>query len=202
MSDSPSKQHHLAIFASGNGSNAQQICQYFSHHPQIDVACIIYNKKDAYVRERANQLGVEACYFPNSVIQTTSELDSTLTQRGVDYIILAGFLSLIPSRLLEQYSDSIINIHPSLLPKFGGKGMYGHHVHQAVIDSHETQSGITIHLVNHKYDDGAILFQAHCPVTSTDTPDTLAHKIHLLEKTFFPQVIESYIIGNPMPTQN
>lgn len=202
MNTSTAKPHHLAIFASGNGSNAQQICEYFAHHPLVDVACIIYNRKDAFVANRAKAIGVEAFYFSNVQITQSSDLEVFLSQRGVTFIVLAGFLSLIPARLLDLFPHAVVNIHPSLLPLHGGKGMFGMRVHQAVIEAGELQSGISIHLVNQHYDDGSILFQAKCSVSSTDTPESLAEKIHLLEKQFFPPVIESFILGTPMPSSS
>lgn len=184
---------HIAIFASGNGSNAQSIAEYFAQNSEISVATIIYNRKEAFVAQRARNLGIEARYFPKKDFETPQVLEY-LKSLQVDYIILAGFLLLVPGNLLEAYSNKIINIHPSLLPKHGGKGMYGLKVHEEVIKSHDTHSGITIHRVNEKYDEGEILFQAQCPVLPADTPEELALRVHQLEYAHFPQVIEQTIL--------
>ncbi len=185
----------LALFASGNGTNVQQIAEYFATHSQIEVDCVIYNRKDAYVAQRAQQLGLPAFYFNKHDFAETTKVVDLLAQRQVHYIILAGFLLLIPPSILQRYPDHIINIHPALLPLYGGKGMYGHHVHEAVVANGERQTGITIHKVDQHYDRGEILFQATCPVLPTDTPDDVAHKVHLLEKEHYPQVIERTILA-------
>lgn len=194
MNTTKSKKR-LAIFASGNGTNAQRICEYFAAHGEIEVACIVYNRRDAYVAQRAERLGVEARYFTKSAFEDGSVL-AYVRSVGADYIILAGFLLLVPANLLQAFPQRIINIHPALLPSYGGKGMYGHHVHEAVIAHHESESGITIHVVDEHYDRGTILFQARCSVTAADTADTLAAKIHLLEREHFPVVIEQYVLNH------
>ncbi|MBQ0015549.1 MAG: phosphoribosylglycinamide formyltransferase [Bacteroidales bacterium] len=186
----------LALFASGNGTNVQRISEYFANHSDIQVACVVYNKKDAYVAQRAKQLGIEARYFAKKDFYESNDVLDYVRQKGVDYIILAGFLLLVPDNFLQAFPSKIINIHPALLPKYGGKGMYGHHVHQAVVDNHETESGITIHVVDNHYDRGTTLFQAKCEVLPSDTPDDVAAKIHLLEQAHFPIVIEQYIMQN------
>lgn len=185
----------LAILGSGNGTNAQQITEYFAGRQDVEVACIIYNKKDAYIAERARNLGVEARYFGRKDFYETSAVLDYMRAKQVDWVILAGFLWLMPEAILKAYPNHVINIHPALLPAYGGKGMYGHHVHEAVVANHETESGITIHIVDEHYDRGTTLFQARCAVTPDDTPDTLAAKIHLLEKEYFPQVIDRTIKG-------
>lgn len=186
---------NLAIFASGNGSNAQNISEHFNSKNTARVKIIICNKPDAYVLERAAALGVSSVVIPREQLTAENpvELLALLKEQGIDYIILAGYLLKIPVSLVEAYPGRIINIHPALLPKFGGKGMYGRHVHQAVIDSAETESGITIHLVDSNYDSGSTLFQATCPVLPDDTPDSLAQRIHALEKEHFARIIEEYI---------
>lgn len=184
----------LALFASGNGTNVQQIAEYFASHSQIKVDCVVYNRKDAFVAQRAQKLGIPAFYFDKHDFTESSKVEDLLHQREVDYIILAGFLLLIPRNLLLRYPDRIINIHPALLPLYGGKGMYGHHVHEAVVANGELKTGITIHRVNQHYDRGEILFQASCPVLPTDTPDDVAHKVHLLEREHYPKVIERTIL--------
>ena len=185
----------IAIFASGNGTNAQQISEYFADSEQVNVDCIIYNRKDAYVAERAKKLGIPAIYFGKKDFFENGKVLSYLQDRKISWVILAGFLWLVPQEILDAFPDHIINIHPALLPKYGGKGMYGHYVHEAVIANHEKESGITIHIVDNHYDRGTILFQATCPLTEKDTPDTLAEKIHLLEKEYFPAIIEKTILG-------
>ena len=186
---------NLAILASGNGTNAQQITEYFQDSTQVRVDCIVYNRRDAYVAERAAQLGVPAQYFGRADFYDNGAVLRYLSERQIDWVILAGFLWLVPADMLAAFPGRIINIHPALLPHYGGKGMYGHHVHEAVIANHETESGITIHLVDDRYDCGTTLFQARCQLTPEDTPDTLAAKIHLLEKEHFPRVIEKTVLA-------
>jgi phosphoribosylglycinamide formyltransferase-1 len=183
----------LAILGSGNGTNAQQISEYFADRTDVVVACIIYNKRDAYIAQRAKNLGIEARYFGRADFYENGAVLEYLKEKQIDWVILAGFLWLVPESLLDAYPNRIINIHPALLPKYGGKGMYGHHVHEAVVAAGEHESGITIHIVDHNYDRGTTLFQARCTVTPDDTADTLAEKIHLLEKEYFPKVIDSTI---------
>jgi len=183
----------LAIFASGSGTNAENIAKYFDGHPSICVAEVLSNKVDAFVHERAKNLGIPSSTFSKAAFKESSFVEKL---QDIDYIILAGFLWLIPKYLIQAFPDRIINIHPALLPKFGGKGMYGHHVHDAVIAAGEQKSGITIHLVNEEYDKGEILFQAHCEVEEVEKPDTLAQKIHKLEYVHFPRVIEEYILNH------
>ena len=193
------KPIQLAILASGNGTNAQQITEYFVGSKEVNVNVILYNKRDAYVATRAQQLGVEAQYFNRHDFYETDNVLRFLQQRGVDYLILAGFLLLVPENLLAAFPDRIVNIHPALLPNYGGKGMYGHHVHEAVVANHEPFSGITIHVVDNRYDCGTTLFQARCKVEPEDSPDDLAAKIHLLEKEYLPRVIEAFVLHRPMP---
>ena len=195
------KTKRLAILASGNGTNAQQISEYFSNRSDVVVDIIIYNKRDAYVAVRAQNLGIESRYFSRRDFMESDVVLDLLKARGIDYVILAGFLLLVPDNILEAFPQRVINIHPALLPKFGGKGMYGHHVHEAVVANHETETGITIHVVDNRYDCGTTIFQARCKVASTDTPDDVAANIHLLEKEYFPKVIDAYIFDKPMPIQ-
>ena len=183
----------LAILGSGNGTNAQQISEYFAGRTDVQVACIIYNKKDAYIAQRAKNLGIEARYFGRADFYENGNVLNYLREKKTDWVILAGFLWLVPEDMLTAYPGHIINIHPALLPKYGGKGMYGHHVHEAVVAAKEKESGITIHIVDQHYDRGTTLFQARCAVTPDDTPDSLAAKIHLLEKEYFPKVIDDTI---------
>jgi phosphoribosylglycinamide formyltransferase-1 len=186
--------HRLAIFASGSGTNAENIITYFRNEPQIEISCICSNRADAYVIERARQHEVPSLVFSREVFYNTDDVLIYLKNNKTDWIILAGFLWLVPSYLIDSYPDRIINIHPALLPKYGGKGMYGNHVHQAVIDNKEKVSGITIHRVNHEYDRGSIIFQATCPVNPSDSPESLAIKVHQLEYEHFPKVIEREIL--------
>lgn len=185
----------LALFASGNGTNVQQIAEYFKDSEDVKVELVIVNKKDAYVRQRARNLGIDEMYFGRDNFYNTNIVLDELEKRGIDFIVLAGFLWLLPNNLLKSYNNRIINIHPALLPLYGGKGMYGDNVHKAVIENKEKESGITIHYVNEHYDEGQIIFQAKCDILPNDTADDLAAKIHLLEKEYFPKVIESIVIS-------
>ena len=195
------KQTRISILASGNGTNAQQIAEYFTERNDIIIDSIIYNKRDAYVATRAQNLGIESFYMTRRDFMESNKVLELLQSRNVDYLILAGFLLLVPENLLKAFPNKIINIHPALLPNYGGKGMYGHHVHEAVVANHETVTGITIHVVDHLYDCGTTLFQARCVVLPTDSADDVAARIHLLEKSYFPPVIDAYITGKPMPVQ-
>lgn len=190
------KETHIAIFGSGNGTNAQRICEYFKENPSIKISAIITNKKDAYIVERAKKLGIPYCYFNRNQFYSGNDVLSYLKENKIDYIILAGFLWLVPQNLLEAYPNKIINIHPALLPNYGGKGMYGMYVHEAVIENKEKESGITIHFVDENYDEGKAIFQAKCQIAPSDDAETLAQKIHLLEYEYFPKVIENLIMNN------
>lgn len=183
----------LAIFASGSGSNAENIIEHFKNSENIEVAIVLTNKSDAYVIERARKHAIPTTVFSKSDLMNTEVVYDTLDRCNVDFIILAGFLLLVPSQMVQAYPKKIINIHPALLPSYGGKGMYGAHVHKAVIDNKEERSGITIHLVDEVYDRGEIIFQGSCQIDAADTPKTLADKIHELEFQHFPDVIESYV---------
>ncbi len=185
----------IAIFASGSGTNAERLVNYFKDHDRIEIGQILSNKADAFVLQRAKRLGVPQLVFGKQELYRSEELLHMLHQQQIDAIVLAGFLWLIPKSLIDLYPNKIINIHPALLPAFGGKGMYGIRVHEAVINNGEWRSGITIHLVNEAYDDGAVLAQAECLVNSVDTPETLAQKIHELEYQHFPVVIENYLLS-------
>lgn len=184
---------NLAIFASGSGTNAENIITYFSENQEIKVKLVLTNRKKAGVLDRANRLQIPALFMPNNEIKTVDSLLELLKSHQIDYIILAGFMSLIPSKLIQAFPDRILNIHPALLPNYGGKGMYGHHVHEAVISNDETESGISIHYVNKNYDEGRIILQAHCPVFENDTAGQLANRIHKLEYRYYPQCIEQVI---------
>jgi phosphoribosylglycinamide formyltransferase-1 len=186
---------HLALFASGSGTNAENIIQQFRNEPQLNVSCVCTNRPDAYVIERAKRHGIPVLVFNRDDFYHRTTVLDYLEDRKIDWIILSGFLWLVPNSLIDKYRGRIINIHPALLPKFGGKGMYGHHVHQVVIDSGETHSGITIHYIDHEYDRGDIIFQARCPVDPGDTPESLASKVHHLEYEHFPRVIKEQVLG-------
>lgn len=180
----------IALFASGSGSNVENIIRFFKDDTDFVFPVIISNKADAYVHERAKNCGVPSVTFTKEDFATSTQVADYLAELQVDGIVLAGFLLKIPPTLIDAYPDKIINIHPALLPKYGGKGMYGRHVHEAVKAAGETESGITIHYVNARYDEGSILFQAKCPLTPEDTPETIAEKVHELEYTYFPKVIK------------
>lgn len=182
----------LAILASGSGSNAEKIMEYFHRSSKAQVALVASNKADAFVLERAKKFGVPTFTFSRKEMDT-GVLLTKLQEEKIDWVILAGFLLKIPDGLIRAFSDHMINIHPALLPKYGGKGMYGAYVHEAVKASGDTETGITIHLVNEHYDEGKIIFQAATPVTPEDTPDTIAQKVHALEHRYFPEVIESLL---------
>ncbi len=186
-------QIKIAIFASGSGTNAENIVDFFKMDSHIKVSLILSNKNSAYVLERARKLGVKSAVFTAEQLNNSTFVDSILAEEKIDAIILSGFLLKVPDRIIAKYSGRIINIHPALLPKVGGKGMYGMKVHKAVIDSGDTQSGITIHLVDEYYDNGKILFQSTCNVEPGDTPESLAEKIHKLEYRYFPEVIGKYL---------
>lgn len=183
----------LAIFASGNGSNAQAIADYFSESSDARVVLILSNRKDAFVLQRAKALEIPVRVFNRVDFYETEVITRLMIDQQIDMIILAGFLWLLPSSIINAYPDRIINIHPALLPKYGGKGMYGSKVHSAVIQAGEKESGISIHLVNENYDQGKIIFQARCTVEKEDTPETLAAKIHVLEYTHFPAIINQVL---------
>lgn len=182
----------IALLASGGGSNAEQIIHYFKDHQAIKVTMIFTNRADAGVLERAERLGVPSVVFNESDMQNGHLL--SLLRPAADWVILAGFLRKIPPLILGDYPHQIINIHPALLPKYGGKGMYGMYVHQAVKDAGDTETGITIHLVDENYDEGVILHQEKTAVAPTDTPADIAKKVQVLEHRFFPKIIEQTIL--------
>jgi phosphoribosylglycinamide formyltransferase-1 len=186
--------HQLAIFASGSGSNAENIIQYFQTKPLISVSCICTNRQDAYVIDRAKKYGLPVLFFTRDEFYSTGKVMDFLLNHRINWIILAGFLWLVPTSLIDHFPNRIINIHPALLPKFGGKGMYGDRVHQAVIDQHDTISGISIHYVNKEYDRGNMIFQATCKVEPDDTADSLAARVHELEYEHYPRIIEQEVL--------
>lgn len=181
---------NIAIFASGSGSNAENIILFFKNSAFFTFPIIISNKQDAYVHERAKALRIPSVTFAKDDFSKPDKILQLLKSYHIDYIVLAGFLLKVPSEIIQAFPNKIINIHPALLPKYGGKGMYGHHVHEAVKAAGEKESGITIHYVNENYDEGNIIFQAKCRIDENDTPDDIAEKVHELEYSFFPKVIE------------
>ena len=186
---------NIAIFASGSGSNTENIIRYFRENEAIQVSLVLSNRSDAYVLERAHRLGVPCNVFPKEDWMAGDEILAVLQEYHIDFVVLAGFLVRVPDLLLHAYPNKIINIHPALLPKFGGKGMYGDRVHEAVVAAGEKKSGITIHYINERYDEGNIVFQAACPVLPTDSSEDVAKKVHALEYEHFPRVIERVLCG-------
>ena len=185
----------LAIFASGSGSNAENICNYFANSSDIKVVLICTNNPDAFIVKRANKLNIPLHIFTKYELNNFVDLYKKLQITNVDIVVLAGFLLKIPSIMVDNYPNRIINIHPSLLPKYGGKGMYGYNIHRAVIENKECESGITVHFVNKDYDEGKIILQEKCVVTNAETVETLITKIHKLEHNYFPISIEKTIKG-------
>jgi phosphoribosylglycinamide formyltransferase-1 len=185
---------NIAIFASGSGTNAENIITYFSTQNTAKVALVLSNRKDSFVLERATRLKIPSYIFERSEFYETGFILNYLISHKIDFIVLAGFLWFVPQNILKQFNGRIVNIHPALLPRYGGKGMYGEYVHKAVIKNGEKESGITIHFVNDSYDEGDIIFQARCKVNPSDTPDTLAQKIHSLEYQHYPRIIEQLVL--------
>jgi phosphoribosylglycinamide formyltransferase-1 len=183
----------LAIFLSGTGSNARAVCQYFQGHERIEVALLLSNRKDSGAQGIGIQFDIPVFMFSRDEFYNTSAVADKLKEYGIDALILAGFLWLIPHYLLHHYHDRILNIHPALLPKYGGKGMHGHHVHRAVFDNKEKSSGITIHLCNENYDEGKVLFQRTVEIDDNDTVAIIADKVLKLEHAWYPRVIENYL---------
>jgi phosphoribosylglycinamide formyltransferase 1 len=180
----------IAIFASGSGTNAQKIAEYFSESERVEIALVLSNNATAGVIDRAKRLQIPVVLFDRKLFYETNKIVQLLQNQRIDLVVLAGFMMLVPQHMVAAFPNKIVNIHPALLPKFGGKGMFGHHVHEAVVAAGEAESGITIHYVNEHYDEGAIVFQASCPVQPTDSPDDVANKVHVLEHQHYPTVIE------------
>lgn len=183
----------ICIFASGSGTNAEAIIKYFQHHPFIKVELVLTNNPTAAVLEKAKKANVESTVFNKSQFSESDEIVQLLQAHGITHLVLAGFLLLIPKNLVATYPNKIVNIHPALLPKFGGKGMYGLKVHEAVKASGEKETGITIHEVNENYDEGKILFQASCEVLPSDIAQQIATKVKALEHESYPRVVEKWI---------
>lgn len=193
---SHASKHRIAIFASGSGTNAEEILKFFQSHSSVQVAGLLSNNPQAFALERAKQYNTPTLVFTKTQFRESDQVLSWLKKKSITHIVLAGFMLLVPENLIRAFPGKIINIHPALLPKFGGKGMYGMHVHDAVRSSGEKETGITIHEVNEKYDEGKILFQATVPVFPDDTPDSIAEKVHQLEYAHYPTVIEDWILKN------
>lgn len=183
----------IAIFASGSGSNAQKIMEYFRHHPDIEVAIVLTNNPDAYVLQRADNFEVPTHIFDRTSFYESQEIVDILKNLEVDTLVLAGFLWLVPSSLLKAFPDKIINIHPALLPLYGGKGMYGDRVHQAVKAAGVDETGITIHKVNEIFDAGEVIFQTRVKIDPEDSLDVIRFKVQQLEHQYYPKVIEQFI---------
>lgn len=184
----------IAIFLSGTGTNARNICSYFKNHPLITVKLLLSNKELSGAKGIGNEFKIPTIIFNKEEFFHSDKIVKILKQREIDVIVLAGFLWLIPENLLDSYPNSIINIHPALLPKYGGKGMYGKYVHEAVFANKERESGITIHLCNKEFDKGKILYQAKTNLSSINTPDSIAKAVQELEHQFYPKVIEDFIL--------
>jgi phosphoribosylglycinamide formyltransferase-1 len=186
---------NIAIFASGSGTNAENIIRYFEGSKAVKVAVVLSNNQKVGVHARVNKLGTPSFVFTRDEFVQATPVLNKLREYNVDFIVLAGFMNKISEQLLRPYLNRIINIHPALLPKHGGKGMYGMHVHEAVVAHSDTESGITIHYVNEYYDEGGIIFQATCPVLPADTPEDVAAKVHALEYKHYPPIIEKVLLS-------
>jgi phosphoribosylglycinamide formyltransferase-1 len=183
----------IAIFASGSGSNAEEFFKHFQRHSSAEVVLLLSNNASAYALERAKNYNIPTVVFTKEEFTKTQAVLDALKHHEVTHVVLAGFLWLIPEYLIRAFPHRVVNIHPALLPKFGGKGMYGMKVHESVRINNEIETGITIHEVNEKYDDGKVLFQATCIVDPLDTPDQIAGKVHQLEYQYYPIVVEKWL---------
>ena len=185
--------HRIAIFASGTGSNAKKIVEYFKDHQSIKVGLVVSNKEKAPVLDMARSNDIPTLVIDRDLFYNNENILKKLAIYSIDFVVLAGFLLLVPKYLIRKFHHRIVNIHPALLPKYGGKGMYGMNVHKAVKAANEKQSGITIHYVNENYDEGEILFQETCPITPEDSPESIAHKVLQLEHQHYSKVIENIL---------
>ncbi|SMO64313.1 formyltetrahydrofolate-dependent phosphoribosylglycinamide formyltransferase [Solitalea koreensis] len=183
----------IAIFASGSGSNAQKIIEHFKKNPEVEVSIVLANRPDAYVLQRADNFEIPTHVFDREEFTTSDSVVNLLTNLNIDLVVLAGFLWLIPTNMIEAFPNRIVNIHPALLPKFGGKGMYGMKVHKAVLNAGENESGITIHYVNAEFDEGEIIYQAKYKIEKGDDVDMIAYKGQQLEHQYYPKVIENLL---------
>jgi phosphoribosylglycinamide formyltransferase-1 len=191
--------NNIAILASGSGTNAENIIKYFSNSNSAKVKLVLSNRREAYVLKRAEALNVKTWFFDYNDFYASGNVLDILTGENIDFIVLAGFLWLVPENILERYEGRIVNIHPALLPRYGGKGMYGDKVHKAVLENRDSESGITIHYVNRYYDEGDIIFQTKCRVGKDDTVESLACRVHELEYEYYPGVIEKLILNLKEP---
>lgn len=186
---------NIAIFASGSGTNAEKLLERFQNHPQAQVALVLTNNSKAGVITRAERFGIPVEVFSRQTLHTTDQVLITLQHHAIDFIVLAGFMLKIPENLTKAFPDRIVNIHPALLPAYGGVGMYGRHVHEAVVAAGETQTGISIHYVNEHYDEGRMILQVSCPVAPDDTPEDVAAKVQQLEHRYYPEVVAELILA-------
>ncbi|PDP82705.1 phosphoribosylglycinamide formyltransferase [Prevotella intermedia] len=184
---------NIAIFVSGSGSNCENIIRYFQTNGQVNIALVVSNRADAYALTRAKNLNVPSVVLPKADFNNEEKVLKLMSDHRIDFIVLAGFLLMIPDWLIVTYQRRMINLHPALLPKFGGIGMYGHHVHEAVRKANETETGMTVHWVSNVCDGGEIIAQFRTPITPDDTPDDIADKEHILEMEHFPQIIEAVL---------
>ena len=183
----------LAIFASGSGTNAEKIAEYVAANSSIEISLILTNNPKAGVIDRARRLHIPVVSFDRQTFYGSERIVDLLKNQRIDLVVLAGFMWLIPAALVQAFPQQIVNIHPALLPKYGGKGMYGHFVHEAVVTAGEPESGITIHYVNEHYDEGNIIFQASCAVETGDTPDDVARKVQVLEHQYYPKIVAELV---------
>lgn len=183
----------IIIFASGTGSNAEAIIRYFNNNSSINIEAVFSNNAHAEVLEKAQKMGVNRFVFNNNQLTNSSDVLKQLVQLSPSLVVLAGFLKKIPQNIIEAFPNKIINIHPALLPKYGGKGMYGQNIHRAVVQNQESESGISIHYVNKNYDEGGLIFQAKCSLSENETPESLSKKVRVLEHTHYPLIIEKIL---------
>ncbi len=188
----------VAIFASGSGSNAMNLIQHFKGHSSIEVAFVLTNNSNAGIIKKADDAGVKTIVLSNADVAQGDVLINLCNEENISWIVLAGYLRLVPADFIDSYENRIINLHPALLPKFGGKGMFGQHVHRAVVESGETESGITIHFVNSEFDKGRIIAQFRCSVNKEDTASDVDRKIRVLEQSYLPTVVEKTILNSDL----
>lgn len=187
------KEKKIVVFASGSGTNAENIIKFFQKSPNASVVAVFSNKRSAKVLKRAHDLNVKALHFDRDSLYNSHDVLHILNDINPDLIVLAGFMWIFPEDILKKFPNKIVNIHPALLPKYGGKGMYGMNVHEAIIHNKEKESGISIHYVNENYDEGEVIFQAKTEISEEDTPETLAQKIHKLEYKHFPEILQQLL---------
>ncbi len=200
VQNNSSDKHRLAIFASGTGSNARVFVDYFDNHPRVEVSLIVSNKADAPVLEMARQRNIDTLLLQRSAFYGSEDLLDELHHRNISFIVLAGFLWLVPAYLVKAFAGRMVNIHPALLPAYGGKGMYGMHVHTAVKAAAGKETGITIHWVNEHYDEGDVIFQKSCPLEDSDQPADIARKVQQLEHQYYTAVVEQLLVNNFVQT--